>query len=94
MANANEQNANLEKVTDYVEERQLDSATMMQAVSGIAADSKKEDDQSLFTGKLSKDDIDLIIQEYEVDREKAVLALRKNGADVIQAMRFLLQPEF
>ncbi|CAM9813972.1 unnamed protein product [Heterosigma akashiwo] len=94
MANKNEQNANLEKVTDYVEEKEMDtenSQNMLQAISGIDENEDEESEQ-LFKGKLKKEDIDLIIEEFECTKEKAILALRKNGGEVTEALRYLLLP--
>mmetsp|Transcript_15156 Transcript_15156/g.22321 ORF Transcript_15156/g.22321 Transcript_15156/m.22321 type:complete len:99 (+) Transcript_15156:34-330(+) len=95
MANKDEQNSNLEKVTDYVEEKQLDSEKMNEAIS-LLGQSSSEDDMAAgennFTGALSDEDIDLIVNELEVTRDAAIIALRKNGGQPVQAIRSLLQP--
>lgn len=79
----------LNKVTDYVEEREMDANKMadsMRAILGNASSSKKGKD-SLVTGvKIREADVELIMNEMDIDSKLAEKALRNSRGDVVQAL--------
>lgn len=84
----------LDKVTDYVEEREMDASKMedsMRAVLGSAAAAKKKADSALKHVKIQQTDVDLIVDEMELDPKEAEKALRMANGDVVQALRNLVR---
>lgn len=85
----------LDRVTDYVEERELDAsaaADKMRAVLGTAAAAARKDaarEQSAV--KISVADVDAIVAELEVDRKVAERALRDARGDLVQALCALVR---
>lgn len=80
----------LDKVTDYVEEREMDSskvADSMRAVLGSASAAKKStEEQELMHVKIQQADLQLIVDELDMHPKKAERALRRAGGDVIKAL--------
>ena len=84
----------LDKVTDYVEERDLDTtkvADSMRAIIGNASASKRAGQlKEHMNVKVQKSDISLIADELDVDHKRAEEELRNCGGDVVKALCNLL----
>jgi NACalpha-BTF3-like transcription factor len=85
--------ADLDRVTDHVEERDIDSAALndsMQAMLGSAAVAKKTGkaarDRELAKVKIHQADVDVIVEELELDQKTAERALREASGDLVQAL--------
>lgn len=89
-----QESADLEKVTDYAEEKELSvSANNLEAINRIEAQRTKETqarDEELAKVKITKEDVELIVREYEITKQQAELALRQSNGDVVQALVRLL----
>lgn len=83
----------LDKVTDYVEEREMDAekvAASMRTMLGNASATKKKIDPDLMNVKIQQADVKAIVDELDVDEKVAERALRKAGGDIVQALRDLI----
>ncbi|XP_065885939.1 huntingtin-interacting protein K-like [Dysidea avara] len=86
--------ADLEKVTDYAPEKEI-SGDIGKAVSLIEEQESKEKvkkakkDQELAKIKIRKEDVELIVKEFEISRTAAERSLRENEGDIIKALRAL-----
>lgn len=79
----------LDKVTDYVEEREMDAtkvADSMRAMLGSASAAKKADKEELMNVKIQQSDVQLIVDELDLDIKDAEHALRKAKGDVVRAL--------
>jgi len=81
----------LEKVTDYAEEKELSQQDISGAMSRIGNIRPKESDniakqQALAKVSIKKEDIELIIKEMEVTKAQAELKLREHDGNVVQAL--------
>ncbi|CAM9654058.1 unnamed protein product [Laminaria digitata] len=95
MTEVEEHNAALEKVTDFVEEKELDTEQTQNALSSLADPAQAllpaNESSSEASIKISAADIELVTQELEITSEEARAALLKGHGDVVQALRHLLQ---
>ena len=88
----------VDKVTDYVEEQELDSSKTAAALSSFTeteeAREKREAEEAhereLAKVKVKKEDVALIVAELEVDEQQAKRALREAGGDLATALRKLV----
>jgi NACalpha-BTF3-like transcription factor len=85
--------ADLDRVTDHVEERDIDSAALkdsMQAMLGSTAVAKKTGkgarERELAKVKIQQADVDVIVDELELDQKTAERALREASGDLVQAL--------
>jgi len=84
--------ADLEKVTDYVEEKEMVSQNISDAMKLVSdrmtgeANEKKLKEMELSRIKINKEDIDLIVQEMEISRPAAERALREHKGSVFDAL--------
>lgn len=80
----------LDKVTDYVEEREMDAtkvADSMRAVLGNASTTKKSaEEKELINVKIQESDVQIIVDELDLDQKDAERALRKARGDVVKAL--------
>eukprot|EP00171_Calliarthron_tuberculosum_P013758 IDg13758t1 len=86
----------LDRVTDYVEERELDAsaaADKMRAVLGTAAAAARKGSASSEQSavKIAVADVDAIVTELDVDRKVAERALRDARGDLVQALCALVR---
>lgn len=90
--------SDLEKVTDYAEDKEIIS-TGSELEDAIANIRKKQDvktqeklaiERELAKVTISKEDIDLIMCEMELPKERAERTLREHGGDVVQALTALV----
>eukprot|EP01103_Thecamoeba_quadrilineata_P001894 TRINITY_DN11759_c0_g1_i1.p1 TRINITY_DN11759_c0_g1~~TRINITY_DN11759_c0_g1_i1.p1 ORF type:complete len:119 (+),score=43.10 TRINITY_DN11759_c0_g1_i1:31-357(+) len=97
-ASQNTQQAlDLEKVTDYVEEKELDTEKVQKAMSFVMSTEKQENleeqkqrAQELAAVKINEEDVELIVNELDVPRPSAELTLREHKGDVIAALRAII----
>ncbi|CDW52872.1 hypothetical protein TTRE_0000113401 [Trichuris trichiura] len=83
--------ADLQKVTDYQEEKELPSQITQSAMSNIL-DTQNTKRQATSTAKvvIKKADIEFIMNEMEVTRHIAEKALNQNHGNVKEALKSLL----
>ncbi|ESR32615.1 hypothetical protein WN944_025317 [Citrus x changshan-huyou] len=92
-----QQSKALDKLTDRVEDRQLDSTRVQEAMASIAA-SKAGDlnamrmrEKELAAVKINAADVDIIANELELDKKVAERTLREHKGDAVAAIRHLLR---
>ncbi|XP_039440982.1 huntingtin-interacting protein K [Culex pipiens pallens] len=87
--------ADLEKVTDYAEEKEITSKEITNAVNIFEEKLNKENEAKLAKERelqkvhVKKEDIELIIKEMEISRSKAEETLRVHRGDVVAALEAL-----
>ncbi|VVC88311.1 huntingtin-interacting protein K [Leptidea sinapis] len=87
--------ADLEKVTDYAEEKEISSQDISGALSLIGDRRNKETAERLEKEKelqkvsVKKDDIELIVKEMEISRTLAERTLREHSGDLVAALTYL-----
>lgn len=85
----------LDKVTDYVEEREMDSAKVadsMRAMLGSASAAKKDGmEKELMSVKIQKSDVELIVEELDLEPRDAERALRQARGNVVAALCALVK---
>ncbi|KAL5209947.1 hypothetical protein ABZP36_005570 [Zizania latifolia] len=92
-----QQSKALDKLTDRVEDRQLDSSRVQSAMAALA--SSKEADwnamrlrsKELAAVKINPADVEIIANELELDKKIAERTLREHKGDAVAAVRFLLR---
>ena len=88
--------ADLEKVTDYAEEKEIDTDKLTDAMTAISdkrrkeAEAKVEREKVLASAKVKKEDIDVVVSEFEVGRPRAERCLREAGGDLKTALTALV----
>ncbi|RWS25309.1 Huntingtin-interacting protein K-like protein [Leptotrombidium deliense] len=84
--------ADLEKVTDYEEEKEISSQDIAGAMSFIGDKRSKETAERVARQKelakvtIKREDVDLIVKELEISRSQAELKLREYNGNVVQAL--------
>ncbi|KAL5020435.1 hypothetical protein ScPMuIL_003327 [Solemya velum] len=83
--------ADLEKVTDYVEEAEISSyiGDAMRVVNDRKTKEvaeKHEKEKELSKVKINKEDVDLIVYEMEISRAVAERKLREHKGNVVEAL--------
>lgn len=79
----------LDKVTDYVEEPEMDASKMadsMRAVLGSASNARKAAADPSNNVKIQQSDVQLIVDELDIDPKRAERALRQARGDVVRAL--------
>eukprot|EP00824_Muranothrix_gubernata_P015153 TRINITY_DN31443_c0_g1_i1.p2 TRINITY_DN31443_c0_g1~~TRINITY_DN31443_c0_g1_i1.p2 ORF type:complete len:106 (+),score=29.68 TRINITY_DN31443_c0_g1_i1:170-487(+) len=97
MAKEKEKQAgDLDKVTDYHEEREMNTSKVEEAMSILVAEEKKDKEaaavreRQLAAVKVNAEDIALIVQEMEVDVQTAERKLREHDGDVVVTLQALV----
>eukprot|EP00250_Pteridium_aquilinum_P004601 c14810_g1_i1 orf=211-549(+) len=91
-----QQSKALDSLTDHVEDRQLDSNRVQQAMAFIAADAAADRnaqrlrEKELAAVKINAADVDVIANELELDKKVAERTLREHKGDAVAAIRSLL----
>ncbi|KAL6503333.1 hypothetical protein OROGR_025256 [Orobanche gracilis] len=91
-----QQSKAFDKLTDRVEDRQLDSTRVQEAMASIAhpkeADiqAAKLREKELAAIKINAADVDIIANELELDKKVAERTLREHKGDAVAAIRSLL----
>jgi len=84
--------ADLEKVTDYEEEKEISSQDIAKAMAVIGDKRSKETAEKVARQKelakvvIKKDDVELIVNEMEIARSQAELKLRECHGSVVEAL--------
>ncbi|XP_033725709.1 huntingtin-interacting protein K-like [Ylistrum balloti] len=84
--------ADLEKVTDYVEETEISAQSIgdaMKAVSDRKAKERaerQERERELAKVKINKEDVDIIVNEMEISAAQAERKLREFKGDLVSAL--------
>lgn len=87
--------ADLEKVTDYVEESEVNTENMAEAVNLIGVRRSQETAErekrrkELDKVTIRKEDVELIMNEMEIPKTQAELTLRENNGDIVKALTAL-----
>lgn len=87
--------ADLERVTDYAEEKEITSKEITNAVNMFEDKRSKENEEKLAKERelqkvhVKKEDIELLIREMEITRSKAEETLREQLGDVVAALEAL-----
>jgi len=89
--------ADLEKVTDYAEEKEIapSSSNFDDALANIRTKQAAESAQRMAREKelakisVSKEDVDLIVFEMEIPKSKAERVLREHNGNVVEALAAL-----
>lgn len=82
----------LEKVTDYVEEKEISAQSIGDAMKAMSdrktkeRAKKQERERELAKVKINKEDVDLIVSEMEITRQIAERKLREHNGDVVEAL--------
>lgn len=88
--------ADLEKVTDFAEEQEIDTGNLNDAMTAIAdrrkkhAEARVEREKQLASVKVKKEDVELIMAEMEVGKAKAERCLKEHNADLKAALSSLV----
>ncbi|XP_022722257.1 huntingtin-interacting protein K-like [Durio zibethinus] len=91
-----QQSKAFDKLTDRVEDRQLDSSRAKSAMASIAASAEAEKnamrlrEKELAAVKINAADVDIIANELELDKKVAERTLREHKGDAVAAIRSLL----
>uniref|UniRef100_A0A0E0KL43 Nascent polypeptide-associated complex subunit alpha-like UBA domain-containing protein n=1 Tax=Oryza punctata TaxID=4537 RepID=A0A0E0KL43_ORYPU len=92
-----QQSKALDKLTDRVEDRQLDSSRVQSAMAALAS-SKEADwnamrlrEKELAAVKINPADVEIIANELEMDKKIAERTLREHKGNAVAAVRFLLR---
>ncbi|KAG7190082.1 hypothetical protein KM043_006218 [Ampulex compressa] len=85
--------ADLERVTDYAEEKEISSSEGISCAMSIIGDwrnkeaaQKKAKEKELLKVVIKKEDVDLIMREMEINRNLAEQTLREHRGDVVEAL--------
>ncbi|XP_076356236.1 huntingtin-interacting protein K [Tachypleus tridentatus] len=84
--------ADLEKVTDYAEEKEISSQDIIGAMSLIGDKHSRETAEKAAKQKelakvtIRKEDVELIVREMEIPRSVAELKLREHHGNVVNAL--------
>merc|ERR1712028_190921 len=89
--------ADVSKVTDYVEQEEMDHAKASKAIAALTdsmdtvdqeAEAKRE--KELAAVKINQEDVDSIAQEMELDKDVAERKLREHNGDAVQTLMTLV----
>ena len=86
----------LERMTDVVEEQELDAARAKEAAEAVAAAEAEEAEahrareRELAAVNIDRSNLAVIADEFLVDKAVAERRLREHGGDVVKAMRSFL----
>ncbi|XP_041375331.1 huntingtin-interacting protein K-like [Gigantopelta aegis] len=84
--------ADLEKVTDYVEETEISAQSIGDAMRVVnvrkaqEVSEKQAKEKELSKVKISKEDVDIIVREMEIPRLHAERCLREYKGNVVEAL--------
>ena len=89
--------ADLEKITDYEEDKEISNQNIGNAISIIEGRRTEENmhraarEKELSMVKVKREDIELIINEMEVSHSVAERKLREANGDIVQALCWLTE---
>ena len=90
--------ADLEKVTDYAEEKEIttDGGNLNDAMNAISdrrrkeAEKKAEHEKQLASVKVKREEVDLIVSEFEISKSKAERVLKEHNGNIAAALSALI----
>ncbi|KAL2644425.1 hypothetical protein R1flu_012012 [Riccia fluitans] len=91
-----QQSKALDSLSDHVEERQLDSTRVQQAMASINARAEADrhaqqlKEKELSAVKINQEDLDIMVEELELDRKVAEKRLREHKGNRIAAIQSFL----
>ncbi|KAL1211867.1 hypothetical protein V5N11_023850 [Cardamine amara subsp. amara] len=91
-----QQSKAFDKLTDRVEDRQLDSSRVQSAMASIAAsreadlNAKRLREKELASVKINPADVEIIVNELELEKNVVERTLREHKGDAVAATRELL----
>ena len=97
MAQTEKQNAHLDSVTDYVEEKNMDSSKTDAAMATLGQSNasahklKKKREKELAAVKISKEDLIVIVNEFGISEGKAEQILREQGGNLEKSLTYLVR---
>merc|ERR1712168_301012 len=94
--------ADLEKVTDYAEEKEIlstgneleDAIVAIRNKQALKTAEKLARERELAKVAISREHVELIMTELELPKEKAERTLREHGGDVVQALTALVNAPY
>ncbi|KAF7995745.1 hypothetical protein HCN44_006852 [Aphidius gifuensis] len=85
--------ADLERVTDYAEEKEITSSDGFSCALSLIGDRRNKEaaekiarEKELQKISIKKEDVDLIMKEMEINRNKAERTLREHNGNVVEAL--------
>ena len=84
--------ADISKVTDFVEQKELDHAKASQAIAALMetesvdAEAEAEREKELAAVQINQADVELIATEMELDKAVAERKLREHNGDAVQTL--------
>lgn len=90
-----QETADLDKITDFAEEKELGSVNLdnLKEINLIQRQRTKETqarEEELAKVNITRGDVEMIVNELEITKQQAELALRQSDGDVVQAFLRLL----
>lgn len=89
--------ADLEKVTDYAEEKEISASGDLNNAMNAITDKRKKDaelkaerEKMLASVKVKKEDVEIIVNEFEITKAKAERVLKEHNADLAAALSALI----
>ena len=82
--------AQLDSLTDHVEEKTIDSATAANLASMVGADEEEKKEPAKPKVKIAEADIKKVMAEFEVERDIAEKTLRKTEGNLVEALSILV----
>jgi len=85
--------ADLEKVTDYAEDKEISVTDIGSILANLSKTNKEEceREKQLAAVKIAKSDVELIMNELDIQKKLAERTLREHNGDVVQALMQLVQ---
>mmetsp|Transcript_34024 Transcript_34024/g.74430 ORF Transcript_34024/g.74430 Transcript_34024/m.74430 type:complete len:178 (-) Transcript_34024:80-613(-) len=86
----------LNRVTDHVQDKEMDANKVRSAMTKLAMETEEakkrqlERDLELAKVAIKTEDVDIIADQFELDKKKAERILRENDGNVQQALKFLI----
>ncbi|XP_071444274.1 huntingtin-interacting protein K [Hetaerina americana] len=85
--------ADLEKVTDYAEEKEISASDAFTGAMTLIGDRRNKEaaekmakERELLKVSIKKEDVELIVKEMEIPRSKAEHTLREHHGNIVEAL--------
>ena len=89
--------ADLEKVTDYAEEKEISAGDDLNNAINVISDKRKQEadlkeakERQLASVKVKKEDVELILNEFEITKMRAERVLKEHNGDLSAALTSLI----
>lgn len=89
--------ADLDRVTDYVEDREIDTTRVADSMQQVVVDNqtrqkkRQRRENELAAVKIRQEDVDMIVDEMGLDAKEAERTLRECRGDVVEALCALVR---